>query len=49
MEALDNNLVVFGGNGEGTDSLEILEGEEWREEPLQYGHYAHTSVSIPCN
>ena len=46
MEVLDNNLVVFGGGG---DSLEILEGEEWREEPLQYGHGSHASVSIPCN
>ena len=48
MEVLDNNLVVFGGLG-GEDSLEILEGEEWREEPLQYEHYRHVSVSIPCN
>ena len=54
MEVLDNNLVVFGGNdelgGSGVaDSMEILEGEEWREEPLQYRHYRHASVSIPCN
>ena len=48
MEVLDNNLVVFGGLG-GQYSLEILEGEEWREEPLQYEHYFHASVSIPCN
>jgi len=50
MEVLDNNLVVFGG-GFGTDtySLEFLDGEAWREEPLQYGHYNHASVSIPCN
>ncbi|XP_023348318.1 kelch-like protein 3 [Eurytemora carolleeae] len=48
MEVLDNNLVVFGGVG-GKDSLEILEGEDWREEPLQYGHYDHASVSITCN
>ena len=47
MEVLDNSLVVFGG-GVGEDSLEILEGEEWREEPLQYGHVWHASVSIPC-
>ena len=47
MEALDNSLVVFGGSG-GADSLEILEGEAWREEPLQYGHVDHVSVSIPC-
>jgi len=46
MEVLDNNLVAFGGGG---DSLEILEGEDWREEPLQYGHYEHASVSITCN
>ena len=46
MEVLDNNLVVFGGGG---DSLEILEGKDWREEPLQYGHYEHASVSITCN
>ena len=51
MEVLDNNLVVFGGDGyEGVaDSLEILEGEEWREEPLQYQHNGHASVSIPCD
>ena len=48
MEVLDNSLVVFGGFG-GEDSLEILEGEEWREEPLQYTHKSHASVSIPCN
>ena len=49
MEVLDNNLVVFGGfGGGGEDSLEILESEEWREEPLQYKHYRHASVSIPC-
>ena len=47
MEVLDNSLVVFGGSG-GTDSLEKLEGEDWREEPLQYGHVWHASVSIPC-
>ena len=51
MEVLDNSLVVFGGNGGGGGarySLEILEGE-WREEPLQYGHIDHASVSIQCN
>ena len=48
MEVLDNSLVVFGGDGS-ADSLEILEGEEWREEPLQYLHYYHASVSIPGN
>ena len=48
MEVLDNSLVVFGGEG-GEFSLEILENEEWREEPLQYGHGRHASVSIPCN
>ena len=48
MEVLDNNLVVFGGLG-GEDSLEKLEGEDWREEPLQYRHEYHASVSIPCN
>ena len=48
MEVLDNSLVVFGGYG-GVDSLEILEGEEWREEPLQYSHSDHASVSIQCN
>ena len=48
MEVLDNNRVVFGGYG-GADSLEILEGEAWREEPLQYEHSNHASVSIPCN
>jgi len=48
MEVLDNNLVVFGGSG-GADSLEILEGEEWREEPLQYSHSNHASVSITSN
>ena len=50
MEVLDNSLVVFGGYGGGVrNSLEILQGEEWREEPLQYGHTNHASVSIPCN
>jgi len=48
MEVLDNNLVVFGGLG-GSDSLEILEGEDWREEPLQYYHGYHASVLITCN
>ena len=48
MEVLDNNLVVFGGLG-GSDSLEILEGEDWREEPLQYYHGSHASVLITCN
>ena len=48
MEVLDNSLVVFGGWG-GEFSLEILDEEEWREEPLQYGHSVHASVSIPCN
>ena len=49
MEVLDNSLVVFGGFGDGgEDSLEILEGE-WREEPLQYGHREHASVTIQCN
>ena len=48
MEVLDNNLVVFGGDG-GVDSLEKLEGEDWMEEPLQYGHKQHASVSILCN
>jgi len=48
MEVLDNNLVVFGGDG-GADSLEFLLGEEWREEPLQSKHDFHASVSIPCN
>ena len=48
MEVLDNNLVVFGGYGGVADSLEILEGEDWREELLQYGHVEHASVSIPC-
>ena len=47
MEVLDNSLVVFGGWG-GEDSLEILEGE-WREEPLQYQHSYHASVTIQCN
>ena len=47
MEVLDNNLVVFGGRG-GADSLEILEEEAWREEPLQYDHFLHASVSITC-
>ena len=47
MEVLDNSLVVFGGYG-GVDSLEILEGE-WREEPLQYQHSVHASVTIQCN
>ncbi|XP_023348627.1 ring canal kelch homolog isoform X2 [Eurytemora carolleeae] len=50
MEVLDNSLVVFGGVGGGVaNSLEILQGEEWREEPLQYRHTDHASVSIPCN
>ena len=48
MEVLDNSLVVFGGEG-GQDSLEILEGQVWREEPLQYRHSMHASVSIQCN
>ena len=48
MEVLDNSLVVFGGEG-GEDSLEILEGEGWREEPLQYQHVYHASVTIQCN
>ena len=48
MEVLDNILVVFGGEG-GSSSLEILDVEEWREEPMQYGHTKHASVSIPCN
>ena len=48
MEALDNILVVFAGYG-GSSSLEILDVEEWREEPMQYEHYKHASVSIPCN
>ena len=48
MEVLDNSLVVFGGWG-GEDSLEILENEEWREEPLQYKHSDHASVTIQCN
>ena len=47
MEVLDNNLVVFGGVGEG--SLEFLEGEDWRTDSLQYIHSGHASVSIPCN
>ena len=47
MEVLDNSLVVFGGWG-GEDSLEILE-VEWREEPLQYQHSHHASVTIQCN
>ena len=47
MEVLDNSLVVFGGGG-GEYSLEILEGE-WREEPLQYQHSFHASVTIQCN
>ena len=47
MEVLDNSLVVFGGVG-GENSLEILEGEAWREEPLQNEHYGHASVSITC-
>ena len=50
MEVLDNSLVVFGGHGgDGEDSLEILEGQVWREEPLQYRHSSHASVSIQCN
>ena len=50
MEVLDNSLVVFGGSGGGGSySLEILDGELWREEPLQYYHFNHASVSIPCN
>ena len=48
MEVLDNSLVVFGGRG-GEFSLEILEGEVWREEPLQYQHGYHASVTIQCN
>ena len=48
MEVLDNSLVVLGGDG-GEDSLEKLFGEEWTEEPLQYKHILHASVSIPCN
>ena len=48
MEVLDNSLAVFGGD-EGSDSLEILEGEEWREEPLMYFHSYHASVTIQCN
>ena len=48
MEVLDNSLVVFGGRG-GEFSLEILENEKWREEPLQYGHGEHASVTIQCN
>ena len=48
MEVLDNSLVVFGGEG-GPNSLEILEGQVWREEPLQYGHIDHASVTIQCN
>jgi len=47
MEVLDNNLVVFGGGGVGSEySLEILKDEAWREEPLQYEHVGHASVSI---
>ena len=50
MEALDNSLVVFGGYGNGVESsLEKLDKEEWREEPLQNKHWRHASVSIPCN
>ena len=48
MEVLDNSLVVLGGDG-GEDSLEKLFGEEWTEEPLQYKHILHASVSITCN
>ena len=48
MEVLDNSLVVFGGDG-GSDSLEILEEQVWREEPLQYQHGGHASVTIQCN
>ena len=48
MEVLDNSLVVFGGWG-GEYSLEILEEQEWREEPLQYQHSYHASVTIQCN
>ena len=50
MEVLDNNLVVFGGGGGGDvgseHSLEMLKGGAWREEPLQYDHIGHASVSI---
>ena len=51
MEVLDNSLVVFGGAGGagGEYSLEILEGQVWREEPLQYEHSDHASVTIQCN
>ena len=51
MEVLDNSLVVFGGSGGFNcyNSLEILEEQEWREEPLQYKHSEHASVTIQCN
>ena len=48
MEVLDNSLVVFGGKG-GENSLELLEGTEWRLESLVYSHSSHASVTIQCN
>ena len=46
--SLDFTLYIFSGyRGEG--SLERYNGEEWKEESLNYVHGEHASVILPCS
>ena len=47
MEVVDDYLLVFGGNNS-PKTMEKFDGESWTEEPLQYNHVYHASVTVPC-
>ena len=48
MEIINGTLMTFGDHELYGASREKLVGGEWVEEPMQYEHSYHASVSRPC-
>ena len=50
IAVLDGVIMVFGGFGaSGENTMEIRnETFGWVVKPLQFSHYGHTSVTVPC-
>ena len=48
MELTHNTLMVFGDDDIYPATREKLDGGEWREEPMEYSHALHASVTLPC-
>ena len=48
MESLGSDLLVFGGYGGSSLTMEKLVEGEWIKEHTQYQHGSHVSVSLLC-